>query len=102
VINKALVLCSNSHLCYMAPRSVRDNPRYGIAGELSSAYVLKELGEGTTRLILRTRASYGPRLYRALTLPFILIGGGLLTERMTLHGIKKRAERAATQTAKPS
>jgi len=91
---KALVLYSDTHPCYLAPRSIRENPRYGIYGEVSWAFVLEEKGEGNTRLILRTRANYGPRLYRALTMPLILVGGELFTARKMLYGIKRRVEGA--------
>ena len=88
----ALILYSDSHLRYMVPRTIRENPRYGIYGEFSWTFVLEEGGERSTRLILRTRANYGPRLYRALTLPLILVGGEYFTTRKMLHGIKRRAE----------
>jgi hypothetical protein len=90
--NRALVLYSDSHLRYLVPRSIRDNPRYGVYGEFSWAFVLEEEGERKTRLILRTRANYGPRLYRAITSPFILGGGEALTARKMLYGIRRRAE----------
>lgn len=90
--NRALVLYSDSHLRYLVPGSIRDNPRYGVYGEFSWAFVLEEEGESKTRLILRTRANYGPRLYRAITLPFILGGGEALTARKMLYGIRRRAE----------
>jgi hypothetical protein len=90
--NRALVLYSGSHLRFMAPKSIRENPRYGIYGEFSWAFVLEGKGERNTRLILRTRANYGPRLYRALTLPLILVGGEILTARKMLQGIKRRVE----------
>jgi hypothetical protein len=40
---------------------------------------------------VRTRASYGPRLYRALTLPLV-VGGEFFTTRKMLYGIKRRVE----------
>jgi hypothetical protein len=95
--NRALVLYSDTHLRFMVPRSIRENPKYGIYGEFSWAFVLEEKGEGTTRLILRDRASYGPRLYRELTMPLFLVGGEYFTTRKMLYGIKRRVE----QTARP-
>ena len=89
---RALVLYSDSHLRYMVPRSIREDPRYGIYGEFSWTFVLEEEDERNTRLILRTRANYGPRLYRALTLPIILVGGEFFTTRKMLNGIKRRVE----------
>jgi len=91
--NRALVLYSDTHLRLMAPESIRENPTYGIQGEFSWAFVLEEKGQRGARLILRTRANYGPRLYRALTLPLILVGGEFLTTRKLLYGIKRRVER---------
>jgi hypothetical protein len=96
--NRALVLYSDSHLRLMVPRSIRDNPRYGVYGEFSWAFVLEEKGKRNTRLIVRTRANQGPRLYRALTMPLILVGGEFLTTRKMLYGIKRRVERAVDQT----
>lgn len=95
--NRALVLYSDTHLRFMVPRSIRENRDYGIYGEFSWAFVLEEKAERTTRLILRTRASYGPRLYRALTLPLVLVGGEYFTTRKMLHGIKRRVEQTARQ-----
>jgi hypothetical protein len=95
---KALVLYSDTHPRYLAPRSIRENPKYGIYGEFSWAFVLDEKGESNTRLILRARANYGPRLYRVLTMPLILVGGEFFTARKMLHGIKRRVE----QTARPT
>jgi len=92
--NRALVLYSDSHLRFLVPRSIRENPRYGIFGEFSWAFVLEEKGEGNARLIVRTRAAWGPRLYRALTTPIVLVGGEFFTTRKMLYGIKRRAERA--------
>jgi len=74
------------------PRSIRENPDYGIYGEFSWAFVLEEKGEGNTRLIVRTRASWGPRLYRTLTMPLVLVGGEYFTTRKMLNGIKRRVE----------
>ena len=89
---RALVLYSDSHPRYLVPRSIRENPNYGIRGEFSWAFVLEDKGENATRLILRTRANYAPRLYRLVTLPLILMGGEILTARKMLFGIKRRAE----------
>jgi hypothetical protein len=85
-------LYSDSHLRFMAPKSIRENLRYGIYGEFSWAFDLEGQSERNTQLILRTRANYGPRLYRALTLPLILAGGEVLTARKMLYGIKRRVE----------
>ena len=96
--NRALVLYSDSHLRFMVPRSIRENPRYGIYGGFTWAFVLEEKAEKNTRLIVRTRASYGPRLYRALTLPLVVVGGEFFTTRKMLYGIKRRVEGAGQPT----
>jgi hypothetical protein len=77
--NRALVLYSDSHLRFLVPRCIRENPRYGIYGEFTWAFVLEERGEKNTRLIVRTRANQGPRLYRAIIMPFVLVGGEFIT-----------------------
>jgi hypothetical protein len=96
--NRALVLYSDSHLRFMVPRYIRENPRYGIYGEFTWAFVLEQKMEKKTRLIVRTRASYGPRLYRALTLPLVVVGGEFFTTRKMLYGIKRRVEGAGQPT----
>jgi hypothetical protein len=96
--NRALVLYSHSHLRLLVPRSIRENPRYSIYGEFSWAFLLEERGENNTRLIVRTRANQGPRLYRAITMPFILVGGEFFTTRKMLYGIKRRVEQTTSQT----
>ena len=96
--NRALVLYSDTHLRFLVPRSIRENPRYGIYGEFSWAFVLEQKEERNTRLIVRTRASYGPRLYRTLTMPFVLVGGEYFTTRKMVYGIKRRVEQTARLT----
>ena len=96
--DRALVLFSDTHLRLLVPRSIRENPKYGIYGEFSWAFVLEENGERNTRLIVRTRASWGPRLYRALTMPFVLVGGEFFTTRKMLYGIKRRVEQTTGRT----
>lgn len=96
--NRAFVLYSDTHLRLLVPRSIRDNPRYGIYGEFSWAFVLEEQGETSTRLIVRTRANWGPPLYRALTMPFVVVGGEFFTTRKMLYGIKRRVERTGQGT----
>ena len=90
--NRALVLYSDSHLRFLVPRSIRENPTYDIYGQFSWAFVLEERGEKNARLIVRTRANQGPRFYRAVTMPFILVGGEFFTTRKLLYGIKRRVE----------
>jgi hypothetical protein len=96
--NRALVLYSDTHLRLLVPRSIRENPRYGIYGKFSWAFVLEEKGERNTRLIVRTRAFWGPHLYRTLTMPFVLVGGEFFTTRKMLYGIKRRVEQTTSRT----
>lgn len=93
-VSRALVLYSDSHLRFMVLRSIRENSSYGIYGEFARAFVAEEKEERNTRLIVRTRATYGQRLYRALTMPFALVGGEFFTIRKMLYGIKRRVEGA--------
>ena len=90
---RALALSSTTHLLFMAPASVRNNPQVGLYGDFSWVFVLDEKEAGVTRLIVRTRASYGPRLFRMLTLP-LLYPGDFLMARMMLRGIKQRVEQS--------
>ena len=96
--DRALVLYSDTHLRLLVPRAIRENPRYGIYGEFAWAFLLEERGERNTRLIVRTRASWGPRLYRTLTMPFVLVGGEYFTTRKMLYGIKRRVEQTTSRT----
>lgn len=88
---RALALYSTTHILLMAPAWVRNNTRLRLYGNFSWAFVLDEQAEGMTRLIVRTRASLGPRLFRMLTLPLFYPGDFLLA-RMMLRTIRKRVE----------
>src|SRR6266568_2518608 len=90
---QALALYSTTHILFMAPALVRNTPRLGLYGDFSWAFILDEKEEGVTRLIVRARASYGPRLFRLLTLP-LLYPGDFLMARMMLWGIKQRVEQS--------
>jgi hypothetical protein len=79
---RLLTLHSTSHLRFLFPKSVRDNPR---------AVISTETGANTTRLILRTRANVEPWLYRIFASTFFPIADLLLVRKM-LQGIKGRAE----------
>lgn len=59
-------------------------------------FVLDEQTEVVTRLIARTRASYGPPLFRMLILP-LLYPGDFLLARMMLRTIKQRVERNSSK-----
>jgi len=89
--NRVLALYSNSHIRYIVPHVLRDNPNVNIQGEFSWVFILDEIDTGATRLILRTRINYGPRLFRVLTRPFFWPIDFVLA-RKTLRGIKWRVE----------
>ncbi len=92
-----LALFSATHILMMAPASLRHNPEAGIHGEFSWVFVLDESEEGITRLIVRTRASYEPKIYRILTRP-VLYPADFLMARMMLQTIKQRVEQSSAQT----
>ena len=89
--NRVLALYSNSHVRYVVPHVLRDNPNVNIQGEFSWVFILDEVDINATRLILRTRINYGPRLFRVLTRPFFGPIDFVLA-RKTLRGIKWRVE----------
>ncbi len=95
---RALALFSTTHILMMAPASLRNNPKAGIHGEFSWAFVLDEQEEGTTRLIVRTRASYEPKTFRMLTRP-VLYPADFLMARMMLQTIKQRVEQRNMQAS---
>ncbi len=87
----AWVLYSDTHIKYLMPTFLHDT-RWASHGEFTWALVLQHIGEQSTRLILRTRTRFGPRLMRSLFIPLFYLGEAIIP-RMTLHGIKVRAER---------
>jgi hypothetical protein len=95
---RVLALYSNSHVRYIVPDVLRDNPRVNIQGEFSWVFILDEVDANTTRLILRTRLNYGPRVFRVLTRPFFWPVDFVLA-RKTLWGIKRRVEERKGQPA---
>ena len=88
-----LALTSVSHVRYVLPEFLRNNPRINIHGEFSWVFILNEMGDDTARLILRTRVNYGPCLFRVLTRPFFWVVDFLMARKM-LRGIKLRVERS--------
>lgn len=96
--DRVLALYSTTHILMMAPASLRNNPQAGIHGEFSWVFILDEREEGLTRLIVRTRASYEPKIYRMLTRP-MLLPADFLMARMMLQTIKQRVEQTITQTS---
>ncbi len=96
--NRVLALHSNSHVRYVVPSFVRNNPKVNIQGEISWVFILNEADADTMRLILRTRVNYGPRLFRVLTRPFFWPVDFVLARKM-LRGIKGRVEQRRRQLA---
>ena len=67
------------------------------------AFVLEEVDEGTTRLLLRERSGHKPRMRDVVFHYLFMERQHFIMERRMLKGIKERAERAhAARTAKPS
>ena len=94
---KSLVLFTDTHLSYLLPARLRDNPRLGIFGQISDSFVLTEPQPGTTRLIRRMRLRCGPWAFRIYVVPVVLIWGEAITARNLLRGIKRRAEATRQQ-----
>ena len=94
---RSFVLFTDTHLRYLLPARLRDNPRLGISGEISDSFLLTEPEPGTTRLIRRMRLNCGPWPFRAYAVPVVLIWGEAITARNLLRGIKSRAETTGQQ-----
>ncbi|HYB01526.1 MAG TPA: hypothetical protein VED37_15015 [Ktedonobacteraceae bacterium] len=90
--NRTLALYSNSHVRYIIPQALRDNPNMNIHGEFSWVFILDQINAEATRLILRTRINYWPRMFRVLTRPFYWPIDFVLA-RKTLWGVKWRVEK---------
>lgn len=97
---RVLALYSTTHGTVWLPPALRDNPRLGIHAELSWTFVLRAAGADPqqTRLILRSRVSGGPALYRALGRA-LMPPADFLVARLMLRTIKRNAERTAHQLA---
>ena len=93
---RVLALFSTTHILFMAPASLRNKPKVGLRGEFSWVFILAEKEKGVTRLIVRTRASYEPKMFRMLTRP-ILFPADFLMARLMLQTIKQRVEHSSTQ-----
>ena len=63
-----------------------------VASNFSWAFVLEELDERTTRLILRSRIDAKPRQLFGLAYSLVVELPHFIMERKMLLGIKKRAE----------
>lgn len=83
-----LVLHSTEHL----PPQFRD--RFGAWIDWSWAFVLRDLGDGRTRFLFRTRARLGPA-WLAAAYWLLLIPADFVMARQMLHGVKRRAEGSA-------
>ena len=92
---RVLALYSTTHILMMAPVSLRNNPNVGLHGEVSWVFVIDERETGMTRLIVRTRVSYEPKMFRMMTRP-ILFPSDFLMARMMLQAIKQRVEQSST------
>ena len=89
--NRFRALYSNSHVRSILPAALRDNPKVGVSGEFSWTFILHERADGNTRLVLRTRANYGPTWFRIVTLlPFLLME--VFTPYKMLSSIKQQVE----------
>jgi len=95
---RVLALYSTTHVRYVVPNFLRNNPKMDIRGKFSWVFILNEADANTTRLILRTRVNYGPRLFRVLTRPFFWPVDFVLARKM-LWGIKRRVEQGKGQRA---
>ncbi len=85
-----LVLHSNSHFRYIGPGFLRDTSLEPY-GEFSWVFYLVPYGPDKTRLLLRTRARYGPWPIRIIAWPFLMLGEYLFP-RQILLGLKLRVE----------
>jgi hypothetical protein len=92
---RAFVLFTDTHLRYLLPARLRDDPRLGVFGELSDSHLLTEPEPGRTRVVRRMRMTCGPRAFRALAVPIVLIWGEQITARDFLRGVKRRTERTS-------
>ena len=89
---KALVLFTDTHLRYLLPARLRDNPRLDVSGQISASFLLTQPDPGTTRVIRRMRLRCAPWPFRAFAVPIVVIWGEAITARNFLRGIKRRAE----------
>ncbi len=88
---RLLVLYSDTHLKLVTPAVWQGRP-WASYGEFTWNFILQPVGENGTRLILRTRARFGPALFRRVGPPLLYVSEAIFP-RQLLHGIKQRAER---------
>lgn len=98
--NKFLVLHSTTHLRFLFPKSIRENPRIGIGGEFTWGFFLQEVSDTHTRLLIRTRGTIQPCWYRIFINTTIPIANIFLARKM-LSGVKQRSEQSLLGEANP-
>jgi hypothetical protein len=89
---KRMILYSDTHLRFLFPKSIRQNPRIGVGGEFTWGFFLEPIDPTHTRLFLRTRGTVRPWWYRLFIKVMVPIANIFLAHKM-LNGIKKRVER---------
>lgn len=89
--NKRMVLYSDTHLRFLFPKSIRENPSMGVGGEFTWGFFLEPIDSTHTRLLLRTRGTVRPWWYRIFVQVTIPIANIFLARKM-LGGIKLRSE----------
>jgi hypothetical protein len=90
---RSLVLYSTTHLTRIVPRFLRNNSRLKFYGNFSWAFVLEaqDANMSITRLVVRSRADCGPRLFTLFNSLF-LPPADFAIIRLMLQSIKQRAE----------
>ncbi|HSL68044.1 MAG TPA: hypothetical protein VK977_07785 [Actinomycetota bacterium] len=63
------------------------------------SFVLDQVDQRTSRLVVRTRVTFGPR-WASLPMRMVFGPGDTVWQRMMLRGIKERAERAPRRTGR--
>ena len=86
-----LILHSDTHIKLITPASLQGT-RWASYGEFTWNFILQPVGHNSTRFILRTRARFGPALFRRLAPPLLYLSEAIFP-RQLLRGIKRRAER---------
>ena len=92
---RLLVLHSDTHIKLITPAFWQTKP-WASDGEFTWNFILQPVDPNSTRLILRTRARYGPALFRRVAPPLLYLSEAIFP-RQLLHGIKRRAERGQMQ-----
>jgi hypothetical protein len=87
-----LALYSDTHIKYMSPTFLHGT-RWCSYGDFTWVFVLSPVGENATRLILRTRARFGPPFLGPGLLPLFYLGEAFIPDQI-LKGIQRRAEHA--------